>query len=211
MDEFLAAIGPNKDIVIDAQELDLSTASHYGENGASDYYSWYDPYDGPQLDIINVDNLTIRGKDGKGANLISAVPRYAQVLSFQSCTNVTVKDLTLGHTKEPGTCLGGVLEFYYCGNVTVSGTGLFGCGTIGVQADSCRNMQITDNEIYECSMGGIRLLSSREGNMNSNNFHDLGTKMYGFIYDVSDDCDNITFNGTPVAPGDFVSTLEATN
>ena len=211
VDEFLAAIGPNKDIVIDAQELDLSTASHYGENGASDYYSWYDPYDGPQLDIINVDNLTIRGKDGKGANLISAVPRYAQVLSFQSCTNVTVKDLTLGHTKEPGTCLGGVLEFYYCGNVTVSGTGLFGCGTIGVQADSCRNMQITDNEIYECSMGGIRLLSSREVNMNSNNFHDLGTKMYGFIYDVSDDCDNITFNGTPVAHGDFVSTLEATN
>ena len=133
------------------------------------------------------------------------------MLSFQSCTNVTVKDLTLGHTKEPGTCLGGVLEFYYCGNVTVSGTGLFGCGTIGVLGESSRNLHILNNEIYDCSQGGVNLISCRQVEMDGNDFHDLGTKMYGFIYDVSDDCDNITFNGTPVAPGDFVSTLEATN
>lgn len=214
VDEFLAAIGPNKDIIIDAKELNLSTASNYGKNNASDYYFWYDPDDGPQLNIVNVDNLTIRGKVGKDANLISAVPRYAQVLSFQSCTNVTVKDLTLGHTEAPGTCTGGVLDFYYCSNVTVSGTGLFGCGTIGVHGESCRNMQILNNEIYDCSIGGVELIACRQVDLDGNDFHDIGSNnngYIGYIYSVSTDSDNVTFNGTAVAPGDFVTTLDSTN
>ncbi len=201
-DEFLAAIGSNREIVIDCPELDLSQAADYGQNGESSCYSWDDPLDGPQLTIQNVDNLTIRGKDGKDANLISAVPRYAQVLSFRNCTNVTIKDLTAGHTKEPGICMGGVLEFQNCSNVTVSGTGLFGCGTIGVDAIMSRNLDIRDNEIYECSFGGVRLNSSRNVTMENNDFHDLGGEYVGFVYNVSTDCEDVTFNGTQLAPGD---------
>ena len=165
VDEFLAAIGPNKDIVIDAKELNLSTASDYGQMDFGKYYSWHNPYDGQQLDITGVDNLTIRGKDGKDANLISTVPRYSYVLSFADCTNVTVKDLTLGHTEAPGECIGGVLDFYRCGNATVSDTGLFGCGTIGVLGESSRNLHILNNEIYDCSQGGVNLISCRQVEM----------------------------------------------
>lgn len=202
LDEFLAAIGPNKDIVIDAKELNLSTASDYGQMDTSKYYSWHNPYDGQQLDITGVDNLTIRGKDGKDANLISTVPRYSYVLSFAGCTNVTVKDLTLGHTEAPGECIGGVLDFYRCGNATVSDTGLFGCGTIGVLGESSRNLHILNNEIYDCSQGGVNLISCRQVEMDGNDFHDLGTHGYGYIYNVSSDSDNVTFNGTAIAPGD---------
>ena len=207
-DAFLAAIGPNREIVIDCPELDLSTSSDYGKNGQSTYYTWDDPYDGPQLTIQNVDNLTIRGKDGKDSNLISAVPRYAQVLSFRNCTNLTVKDLTAGHTKEPGVCMGGVLEFQNCTNVSVSGTGLFGCGTIGIVTYMSRNFDIRDNEIYECSFGGIRLNSSRNVTMDGNTFRDLGGDLLGFIYDVSTDCSDITFDGAAVAPGDNVDYIK---
>lgn len=204
-DEFLAAIGPNKDIVIDCKDLNLSTATDYGKNGASPYYNWSDPFDGPQLTILNVDNMTIRGKDGKDSNCVSAVPRYAQVLSFWNCTNLTVEDLTAGHTEEPGECSGGVLEFQNCDTVSVSGTGLFGCGTVGIQANQCKNLNIDGNEIYDCSSGGVQLGASRHVTMTQNNFHDIGSSRYGFIYDVSDNCDDITFNGTAVAPGDYLA------
>ena len=60
--------------------------------------------------------MTITGKTGKNANTLSATPRYAQVLSFDRCSNIAVENLTAGHTKEPGYCVGGVLLFqvYQC-------------------------------------------------------------------------------------------------
>ena len=200
VDEFLAALGSNREIIIDAPMLDLSTATGYKDMTGGENYDWSDPYDGPQLNIRNLDNLTIRGKDGKGANVISAVPRYAQVLCFEGCTNLTVKDLTLGHTKEPGYCVGGVLDLQRCTNVTVENTGLFGCGTIGIQGYQCVNMALSGNEIYECSYGGISLNQCQKVDMTGNTFRDLGEEYGGYIYNISG-CTDLTFDGANI-PGD---------
>lgn len=202
-DEFLAALDSNREIIIDTPLLDLSTASDYGKNTDGVNYYWVDNFDGPQLNIVDLDNVTIRGKSGKGANVISAVPRYANVLYFQNCTNITVEDLTAGHTKEPGYCMGGVLYFDGCGNATVEGTGLFGCGTIGIQGVQCRNLALNNNEIYECSYGGINLNSCKKAEMNGNTFRDIGDKEYnmaGFVYNFTT-CSDLTFDGAAV-PGD---------
>ena len=210
-DEFLAAIGPNKEIVIDTALLDLSTASHYGGTAASSYYYWSDPFDGPQLNITGVDNLTIRGKGGADVNVISAVPRYAHVLNFEVCTNITVKELTAGHTVEPGYCAGGVLMFTGCSNVNIENTGLYGCGTIGINAQMCRNMVIQDNDIYECSQGGISLYQVKNAQMNRNTFRDLGDEYGpGFIYSFSDS-DSLTIDGTSAAGNLYVNYVENGN
>ncbi len=203
VDEFLAALGSNREIIIDAPMLDLSTATGYKNMTGGENYDWSDPFDGPQLNIRNLDNLTIRGKDGKGANVISAVPRYAQVLCFEGCTNLTVKDLTLGHTKEPGSCAGGVLDLQRCTNVTVENTGLFGCGTIGIQGYQCVNMALTGNEIYECSYGGISLNQCQKVDMTSNTFRDLGEEYGGYIYYVSG-CTDLTFDGNHISGEDYL-------
>ncbi len=203
VDEFLAALGSNREIIIDAPMLDLSTATGYKNLTGGENYDWSDPYDGPQLNIRNLDNLTIRGKDGKGANVISAVPRYAQVLCFEGCTNLTLKDLTLGHTKEPGYCIGGVLDLQRCTNVTVENTGLFGCGTIGIQGYQCVNMDITGNEIYECSYGGISLNQCQKVDMTNNTFRDLGEEYGGYIYSVSG-CTDLTFDGNHISGEDYL-------
>ncbi len=203
VDEFLAALGSNREIIIDAPMLDLSTATGYKNMTGGENYDWYDPFDGPQLNIRNLDNLTIRGKDGKGANVISAVPRYAQVLCFEGCTNLTVKDLTLGHTKEPGYCAGGVLDLQRCTNVTVENTGLFGCGTIGIQGYQCVNMALTGNEIYECSYGGISLNQSQKVDMTNNTFRDLGGEYGAYIYNVSG-CTDLTFDGNHISGEDYL-------
>ena len=202
-DEFLAALASNREIVIDAPLLDLSTASNYGKDSPDGTYYWVDNFDGPQLNITDLDNVTIRGKDGKGANVISAVPRYANVLYFQNCTNITFKDLTAGHTQEPGYCMGGVLYFDGCSNVTVESAGLFGCGTIGIQGYQCRNMTMHNNEIYDCSYGGISLSNCKKADMESNVFRNIQDKESGYpgyVYSFSA-CSDLTYEGAAV-PGD---------
>lgn len=198
VEEFLSAIGSNKRIVIDAPMLDLSEAD---TTVSGDHYLWEEVFDGVQLVIHDADNLTIAGKGGKGINVISAVPRYAQVLTFRNCTNVSVENLTAGHTKEPGYCIGGVLWFENCTNVKVSKCGLYGCGTIGVQAYASRNVTIQDNEIYECSYGGISLNNVATAAMDGNTFRDLGDEYGGFVYQVFSDCTEVTFEGKRVVPG----------
>lgn len=110
-DEFLAAIAPDTEIIVDAELIDFSKATGYG-NANGEYYRWEDPFDGPELIITGVSNLTIRGAgEDHTVNVLSAVPRYAYVVMFENCSNIHVKGLTVGHTKEPGSCRGGVLGF----------------------------------------------------------------------------------------------------
>ena len=110
-DEFLAAIASNTEIIVDAELIDFSTATGYGQADGENYY-WYEEFDGPTLVVQNVSNLTVRGSgDAATDRVLSAVPRYAYVLTFENCSNIYVTHITLGHTQEPGYCAGGVLQF----------------------------------------------------------------------------------------------------
>lgn len=192
-DEFLAAIAPGMEIIVDAKLIDLSTASGYGEIDG-DYYYWEDTHDGPELFISEVSDLTIRG-NGKErtANVISSVPRYSNVLNFFNCSNIMVKGLTVGHTEKDGECVGGVLRFLNSQNILVEECGLFGCGTVGVGAESSRDIQIINNEIYDCTVGGIDLSFCENVNADGNTFRNLGI----FTFRVYD-CGSVTCNGEPV-------------
>lgn len=193
VDEFLAAIAPNTEIIVDAELLDLSTAKGYGKN-KTDYYDWAEAYDGPELYITEVSNLTIRGaNEDHTVNVISSVPRYSNVLNFFNCANIMVKGLTVGHTEEPGYCLGGVLFFLNCQDILVEDCGLFGCGTLGVKAESSKNIQVINNDIYDCSVGGVELINCGDANVDGNTFRELG----GPIFRVYD-CGIVTCNGERV-------------
>ena len=91
VDEFLNAIAPDTEIVVDAALLDLSQAANYGKSGGK-YYRWEDPFDGPELILQDLSNFTIRGSgQGRTDGAISAVPRYADVLTFENCSMVCFK------------------------------------------------------------------------------------------------------------------------
>ena len=189
-DEFLAAIGPNTEIVIDAEVIDFSTAKDYG-GGPKKYYRWEDIYDGPALVIAGADNLTIRSKDGKTKNhTINAVPRYANVLTFINCDNLVLSGFTAGHTQEPGDCAGGVLKFQGCEFISVDNCGLFGCGILGVDAESCTGITLRKCEIYECSYGGVSMRDTTGITIETCTFRDLGGNnlmLYG--------CSDVTVDG----------------
>lgn len=167
VDGLLAAIAPNTSIELAPGVYDLSTASNYGEESSSEYYSWNrltgEAPNTPsyELEIRNVEGLSLRGA-GREDTTIAAVPRHADVIRFVGCRDLTVSDLTAGHTEAPGICAGGVLRFDACNDVTVTACGLFGCGTVGVWAQDCTGLAVTDSRIYECSYAAVDISSCRD-------------------------------------------------
>ncbi|MBQ5672207.1 MAG: right-handed parallel beta-helix repeat-containing protein, partial [Oscillospiraceae bacterium] len=172
VDQFLKAIAPNTAIILEAKEYDLSKAKDYGK-GSSDYYSWYEGPDGPELYINNVSNFSITGQ-GQDKTIVSAVPRHANVLNFSACSNIVLKDFTAGHTREPGECSGGVLNFVSSSQISIFGCGLYGCGVYGVTTHRVEQISIAYCDIYECSQGGTRMSDTNGISIKNCTFRDLG-------------------------------------
>ena len=179
VDEFLKAIAPNTVIELSEGEFDLSKASDYAKESGSEYYSWsHDVGAGgndAELIIKNVEGLTIRGA-GAGKTTISAVPRYANVIRFAGCKDLSVSSLTAGHTREPGSCTGGVLLMENCDDSNVDKCGLYGCGTVGVIAYNCKKINVTGCDIYECSFGAVEVHDSNDILVSGCDIHDHGKK-----------------------------------
>ena len=196
VDEFLAAIGNHTIIHVDADLLDLSTATGYGSD-SGDYYYWTENYDGPGLVITGVEGLLILGQ-GKDKTLLQVTPRYSDVLYFDSCSDVTVGDLTAGHQKDlPGECAGDVFEFIFCNEVKIQNCGLFGCGVNAIYASQCNNFTISDTEMYECSQFGAQLMNCSVFNFERCSIHDCESNSI-----VVTDSDNIFWDDRLLEPGD---------
>ena len=195
VDEFLAAIGPDRIINLEGELFDLSSASGYGAFGG-EYYFWEDCYDGPQLVIRNVSNLTICSASSDSSHTtLAAIPRYANVLSFRDCDHIQLIGITAGHTKEPGSCAGGVLDFQACSRIEVNSMRLFGCGILGIQASGCSSLAILNTEIYECSQGAASFRETDGIIFRDCEIHHVPSPALVFS-----ECGDKTWNGEPI-PG----------
>ena len=198
-DEFLNALAPDTEIILDAEFYDLSTATGY-ETKNGTYYRWEEVFDGVQLTIQNLSNLTIRAEgDDIKAHTVSARPRYAHVIKFENCSNIMVEGFTSGHTVEPGSCCGGVIGFNNYEDVLVNNCGLYGCGVVGVWAENTKGIQVTNSDIYECSWGGVYMMFCKDVTFNGNTIRDLGEEFMGQWHDgtpfMLHDTTGITING----------------
>ena len=190
IDEFLEVIGPDRTIVLDGTNFDLSKAENYGGIG-TEYYSWEEKYDGPELVIHDVNNLTIKAKDpDPSATTLEALPRYANVLHFANCDYVTVEGFTAGHTKGKGVCAGGVLYFSECEEIKVEKMRLYGCGDMGIDTFMCTNIDVIETEIYECTSGAVDFVDTNGINLEDCNIHDVPSPALRYT-----SCKNMTWNG----------------
>ena len=195
-DEFLAAIGPDRTIILDTALLDLSTASDFGVLGG-DYYFWRDWYDGPELVISGVQNLRIRSaSDDPAACTVAAVPRYANVLAFIDCSGLELSGFTAGHTDGQGACTGGVLFFESCSDILVESCRLYGCGILGIEAMYCSDLSVSDCEIYDCSQGGVRLYLTDRASFAGCSIHDV----MGAALSITE-CAGILWDSTELSDG----------
>lgn len=154
VDELLLAIASDTTVYLEPGEYDLAEATTYGDLLEGGWYTWNEVHDGYELCLLEVENFTIRGPE-EGEAVISAVPRYADVLSFRGGSGIAVENVTVGHTAEPGVCAGGVLYFESAEDIRVDGCSLYGCGILGVEAYNSRNIAVTNTDIYECSNGAV--------------------------------------------------------
>jgi len=169
--EFINALGSNREIVICNEEGFLLTPviQEMMESGKLTAYDrssralqeglhYEDDFDGPMLVICGFKDLTIRTNSDERYS-IEVTPRYANVLTFISCENITLTNLYLGHTDE-GYCTNGVLAFDDCKNVTITNCGLYGCGTEGLELRQSHNFNITDTEIFHCAYHIMHIMGS---------------------------------------------------
>ncbi len=198
VDELLAAIAPDTLVHLAAGDYNLADATGYGNQGGQ-YYYWTGVYDGPQLIITGVENFHLVG-EGKDATKILAEPRYAEVIAFNACRNITLAELTAGHTQAPSTCAGGVIKFQDTEVALINNCGLFGCGILGVTATGCADIQVLNTEIYECSYGAASVSSSRNVSFDNCDIHDCGAP----IFSVSGSCANVTLNGENIVGMDGI-------
>ena len=155
VDQLVAAIGPNATVVLQPGEYELAAAATYGQDTGNPYCCWEAASeDGFELRISNANGLALLGS-GRDVTTLLAEDRYANVLSFMGCQEVSVSSLTAGHSPAPGYCSGGVLYFVGCDTVLVEGCDLFGCGTMGVWAQNCSDVSIALSRIYECSDSAV--------------------------------------------------------
>ena len=171
--EFIEALGSDRTVIIKdgctlnlSDELDNEQLFHrMGYLWRNDYYPERDVaadtkvscdrFDGRQLDLVGVNNLTIRGA-GKNCHIV-VNPRYANVINLYRCRNIRLERLTMGHTEE-GYCEGGVIYAENSQNITVANCDLYGCGTYGLEAWTCKKIAMESTVIHDCSYGIMQLL-----------------------------------------------------
>ena len=85
-------------------------------------------------------------------------PRYAQVLNFEECHDLTLSGLTMGHT-ETGACSGDVLDFYGCRNINLSAMDIYGCGVYGIACyKGTGELYVYSSTIRDCAYGALNIL-----------------------------------------------------
>ena len=174
--EFIDALGSNRTIVIkEGCVLNLTPILNDKERFRRAGYLWtpdyYDEretanelkascerFDGRQLDLIGLRNLTIRG--GNGCKIV-VEPRYAYILSFYRCSNIRLERLTLGHTEE-GYCEGGVINAVKSENLSIANCDLYGCGTYGLETDACKRVAMERSIIRDCSYGIMQIMNTED-------------------------------------------------
>ena len=145
---FVDAIDSNTTIILSSGVYNLSQVRQ--DTFATGKVSWEDVYDGRQLVINDIHNLTIQGESSDCQ--IHVDPRYADVLSFFDCTGITIENITFGHTIQSEPCEGRVLCFENCSDIQLINTHMFGCGTDGLCLDGVIGATIENSSIYDCTV-----------------------------------------------------------
>lgn len=160
---------------------------HAGRKGTEQMVVACNRFDGRQLELINVNNLTIRGSEDC---YIVVEPRYANVLNFYNCSNITIENLTVGHTDE-GYCEGGVLLFEDCEAIGVKGCDLYGCGTYGLETRNVRGLVMENTTIRDCSYGIMEVHNTNYALFGNCNF--MRCRQFSLV-NIDGDCENVQFD-----------------
>ena len=166
--EFVAALGSNREILVKSGEYNLTNA--LDEAAKNENISLEEVFDGVEYLLSNIRNLTIRGIGDAPSELVIE-PRYAFVLSFTGGSNISIENITAGHT-DSGYCAGGVFSFARSYDIEIDNTHMYGCGTEGLRLNNVSGMTVTGSTIYECTYYIMTVENSRDIKFENCTFRD---------------------------------------
>ncbi len=163
-EELFSAIQPGAVIFVEPGMYNLSTWidrtwAEEGEswNAAHPFVRLQPCYDGVEAVIVGANGLSLIGLgQNRGETELVIQPRYASVLGFENCLDVSISGMTLGHT-DGGECSGSVLNFDSCSAVTLTNLDLYGCGVYGVSGYGLGDLNMRGCCIHDCSGGPVSL------------------------------------------------------
>lgn len=180
VDSLLEAIAPDTEIVLEPGFYNLTEACGYGRTGGS-YYHWESVFDGYELVITDLSGLTIRAEEPMSVT-IATEPRYANVLCFDQVTDLTLSQIIVGHTKEKGSCSGGVLLMQNSKRIDLRQVMLYGCGTRGVDLRGCSDVSMVESDIFECSEGCVYIEGSSRVRFEYSKFYNC--RLWNGVFEI---------------------------
>ncbi|MFB6306509.1 MAG: right-handed parallel beta-helix repeat-containing protein, partial [Flavobacteriales bacterium] len=158
MKEFIDQIGPDKTIEIASSPLRIDNLKGYRNR---DYYKLTEQYDGGPIQLIikDVNGLTVKAKNEQVDILHSSI--MADVITFEHCEELKIDDLRIGHDRKKGPCEYAVTVFEDCNEVMIDNCEFFGSGAEGIKTEECKNMDIYNTEITDCSYRPVNILTSK--------------------------------------------------
>jgi hypothetical protein len=151
--QLIESFGSGSTIILNRKIINISS----GFPKKTENVSWSPVFDGKEICITDVRDLNIIGQ----ASSILADPQYAWVIRFRDCHNISLRDLTFGHTVE-GYCQGGVLIFEACSGISVDNCELYGSGTYGLKFEGCGDVNVTNSVIRDCSYGIFEIIDTHD-------------------------------------------------
>ena|GEM_PF-1905099 len=119
-------------------------------------------YDGPELIVAGMINLTIEGPDPDETANLQVKPRYSNVFRFENCENLELTNLNMGHI-DGATCSSGVVTINDCRGVTMRNTILYGCGEVGLYLNNTSDFAMNNSTIHQCSERAL-MIDAYNGN-----------------------------------------------
>ncbi len=165
-EEFIKAIKSNTTIRLKPGAHLLSAA----EDISTENVKWEKIHDGSEPVISNIENLVIEATEYTS---ILIDPNYVYVLHFNNCKNISIRNLTLGHT-DKGYCIGGVLNFTDSSDITIEESILFGSGTYGITLERVKNFSMQNSLIKECTYGLLQIYNCSGITFTDSDFQDTG-------------------------------------
>ena len=192
--ELINSLQNNRKLILKAGTYDLSLVDDEDVTNKSVYLEW------GEYRISDIHNVCLEAEEGVDV-LICVDDAYSPVISFENSGNLTFRGITAGHNVEPGYCSGSVLRFNSTYGINIDKCNLYGCGTYGIEADNCDNLEVTDTDIYECTYGLLDLSGVYNANFKNCMFRDssdMSMILLNSSYNITfDDC---TFKNNKIDP-----------
>jgi hypothetical protein len=179
--EFIDAIKSNRIIEL-AAGLNINDIPPYMEG---EFYFIDQQYDAHTLVLRGLHNLEIVGQGLSPVEVLNSNVN-SEVLEFQNCANIKIRNINAGHGPRKGEqCYGGVLNFDRCQGISVDKSILYGSGSEGITAYEVKGLKCVNTTIFGCTHAALSLDKSSEISIKNceifeNDFYDLFR-----IYDCS--------------------------